>query len=61
MATKKQEGRIINLKDKVTVTATTKAKHHKAGSEITCHPEVAAYLIKIGHATEGKAKKEKND
>lgn len=50
----KKGEKIINLKDKVTVIATKDAKHHKAGKEVTCHPEVAKFMIKNGWATEKK-------
>lgn len=56
---KKEE--VVKVAEKVTVFATSKAKHYNEGEEFEVHPELAKSLIKAGKATAEKVepKKEK--
>jgi hypothetical protein len=54
--TKKGSGKseVIDLTEKVTVYATSKAPFHKDGDEIVVHPKMAEKFIASGVATEKK-------
>ncbi len=58
---KKEEGKIVDIRKRVTVYATAKAPYHKEGDEMVTQTETAAYFVKKGYATEkaptGKAAK----
>lgn len=59
--TEKKEEVVVKVAEKVTVFATSKAKHYNEGEGFEVHPELAKSLIKAGKATDEKVepKKEK--
>lgn len=52
--TLKKDGKVIFLKEKVTVIATEKNPYHKTGSEVSLHPALAAKGIKDGFYAKAK-------
>lgn len=52
----KNEG-VVKLNEKVTVYATSKAKHYNEGEEFEVHPVLAEKLIQSGKATKTAPKK----
>lgn len=54
----KAKGKVIYLKEKVTVLSTEKDHYHKTGSEVTLHPNLAEKGIKEGVYTPVKKAKD---
>lgn len=52
----KEEVEVIDTRDKVTVYATSKAPHHKAGEAVEIHPNHKEKYLKAGWFTEEPAK-----
>jgi 2-oxo-4-hydroxy-4-carboxy--5-ureidoimidazoline (OHCU) decarboxylase len=48
----KESKNVVKVREKVTVYATGKGGHYRAGDVIKAHPELAAKLVRDGKATE---------
>lgn len=57
MSSKKQEGEVIRLRDKVEVFSTEKDPYHVTGEGFKVHPKVAEKLFNNGLATKEAPKK----
>jgi hypothetical protein len=57
MAKTNEEGKIVNLGEKITVYATKKSGSRKEGEKFNVHPLTAEKLINAGKATKTAPKK----
>lgn len=51
--------KVVKVNERVTVFATSKAKHYSEGEALEVHPELAETLIKAGKATSEKVDSKK--